>query len=288
MTIPLMRTGTGEPVVLLHPFTLSQHIWAGVVERLAPQHDVLALTLAGHWGAPALGARTIESYADAVAAAMDEAGWASAHIVGNSLGGWVALELARRGRARSVVAIAPAGGWRHISTTSVAMGARFLAYFPLAVAGNLLGERVLRRRLIQRRLLRKLVHDVDAVAPDVALDVLRASTRCGAYLPTLWMALRHGGAARLDEIRVPILLALCAEDRFLPNARYAVFYQRNLPERTEHRMLPGVGHVPALENPRLVADTIAEFVARHRRGWSTTKPVPAQSGTGFISGTGVG
>ena len=42
---------------------------------------------------------------------MDDAGFATAHLVGNSLGGYVALQLAARGRARSVVALAPAGGW---------------------------------------------------------------------------------------------------------------------------------------------------------------------------------
>ena len=48
---------------------------------------------------------------DAVERAMDEAGFETAHMVGNSLGGFVALQLAARGRARSVVAFAPAGGW---------------------------------------------------------------------------------------------------------------------------------------------------------------------------------
>ena len=42
---------------------------------------------------------------------MDEAGFETAHIVGNSLGGYLALQLAARGRAESVVALAPAGGW---------------------------------------------------------------------------------------------------------------------------------------------------------------------------------
>lgn len=42
---------------------------------------------------------------------MDEAGFEPAHIVGNSLGGYIALRLAERGRARTVVALAPAGGW---------------------------------------------------------------------------------------------------------------------------------------------------------------------------------
>jgi pimeloyl-ACP methyl ester carboxylesterase len=42
---------------------------------------------------------------------MDAAGWDTAHLVGSSLGGWTAMELARRGRGRSVVAFSPAGGW---------------------------------------------------------------------------------------------------------------------------------------------------------------------------------
>jgi pimeloyl-ACP methyl ester carboxylesterase len=46
---------------------------------------------------------------DAVARDMDAAGFASAHLVGNSLGGWIALELAKRGRARTVVALSSQG-----------------------------------------------------------------------------------------------------------------------------------------------------------------------------------
>ena len=73
---------------------------------------MLAPTLPGHAGGPPLaGEVTARLLADAVERAMDEAGFGTAHIVGNSLGGYVALQLAARGRAESVVALAPAGGW---------------------------------------------------------------------------------------------------------------------------------------------------------------------------------
>ena len=73
---------------------------------------MLAPTLAGHAGGPAIeGEVTDAAIADAVERAMDEAGFETAHLVGNSLGGYIALQLAARGRARSVVALAPAGGW---------------------------------------------------------------------------------------------------------------------------------------------------------------------------------
>ena len=79
---------------------------------LEREHDVLAPTLTGHVGGPPIAGEVTDALlADGVERAMDEAGFETAHIVGNSLGGFVALQLAARGRAASVVALAPAGGW---------------------------------------------------------------------------------------------------------------------------------------------------------------------------------
>jgi pimeloyl-ACP methyl ester carboxylesterase len=73
---------------------------------------VLAVALPGHAAGPALGDVISDAtLPDAVERAMDAAGFETAHTVGNSLGGFVALQLAARGRAMSVVALAPAGGW---------------------------------------------------------------------------------------------------------------------------------------------------------------------------------
>ena len=72
---------------------------------------MLAPTLAGHAGGPPVSDLHPGTLADGVERAMDEAGFETAHVAGNSLGGNVALQLAARGRARSVVALAPAGGW---------------------------------------------------------------------------------------------------------------------------------------------------------------------------------
>ena len=62
---------------------------------------------------------------------MDALGWDTAHIVGNSLGGWVAFELERRGRARTLTGIAPAGGWRHFTPAKFEIVGKFLAGLPL-------------------------------------------------------------------------------------------------------------------------------------------------------------
>ncbi|HEY5188071.1 MAG TPA: alpha/beta fold hydrolase, partial [Solirubrobacteraceae bacterium] len=109
---PGHRGGSGSPLVCLHGLSDTWRSWELVLPALERHHDVLAVTLAGHAGGPAIDGEITEStLAAAVEAAMDAAGFETAHIVGNSLGGYVSLQLAARGRARTVVAFAPGGGW---------------------------------------------------------------------------------------------------------------------------------------------------------------------------------
>jgi pimeloyl-ACP methyl ester carboxylesterase len=106
------RGGAGEPLVLLHGFTDTWRTWDLVLGALEAGHQVLAVTLAGHAGGPEInGELSDDTLVVAVERAMDAAGFETAHVAGNSLGGYIALRLAARGRARTVVALAPAGGW---------------------------------------------------------------------------------------------------------------------------------------------------------------------------------
>ena len=109
---PSHRGGSGPPMVCLHGFTDTWRTWELVLPALERHHDVLAPTLAGHAGGPPIAGEVSDAaIADAVERAMDEAGFETAHVVGNSLGGYIAMQLAARGRAETVVALAPAGGW---------------------------------------------------------------------------------------------------------------------------------------------------------------------------------
>src|ERR1700684_1366639 len=110
----LYRAGSGEPLVLLHGFTGAWHHWRPLLGELAARYEVIAPTLAGHDGGPPFPIdlpMTFAAAADSIESHLDELGVGTAHVVGNSMGGGLALELAKRGRARSVVALAPAGGW---------------------------------------------------------------------------------------------------------------------------------------------------------------------------------
>ena len=103
-----------EPLVLIHGFSGIPAMWEPMLPALQERFDVRPLGLAGHFGCSPFseGAEIgAKSLFDALERDMDEAGFETAHICGNSLGGWAALELANRGRARSCVPISPAGGW---------------------------------------------------------------------------------------------------------------------------------------------------------------------------------
>src|SRR5690606_29670067 len=107
--------GTGEPLVCLHGITDSPRAWDAVTPALAVHHEVRAMALAGHAGGPVLPPGvypSVPALVDDLERRMDRDGITRAHLVGNSLGGLLALHLACRGRAVSVVAFSPGGGWK--------------------------------------------------------------------------------------------------------------------------------------------------------------------------------
>jgi pimeloyl-ACP methyl ester carboxylesterase len=98
--------------VLLHGLGLSWRSWQPVLDALEDRHDVVAIDLPGFGESPPLPdgvAPTPGRLADAVESELDRLGLDAPALVGNSLGGWVALELARRGRAARAVVISPSG-----------------------------------------------------------------------------------------------------------------------------------------------------------------------------------
>ena len=109
-----MRGGSGEPLLLIHPLGGELVVWEPVFERLAAERDVIAVDMPGFGASPPLPAGvepTPQALAAALAAQLDALGIERAHLAGNSLGGWVALELAKLGRARSVTGLCTAGFW---------------------------------------------------------------------------------------------------------------------------------------------------------------------------------
>jgi pimeloyl-ACP methyl ester carboxylesterase len=104
------RAGSGEPLLLLHGIGSTHDDFVALRPQLDARFRVLAPDLPGHGHSGPLPCRpTIAAIADAVVADLDRMGVDEVHVLGNSIGARIALELAARGRARSVVAISPSG-----------------------------------------------------------------------------------------------------------------------------------------------------------------------------------
>lgn len=258
---PYHRAGQGEPLLLLHPFMLSHDVWADVVPHLSDHFDVVALTLPGHWGGVPLRRRdvSLKGFADRVEEILDELGWETCHIAGNSIGGWLSLELATRGRARSVTAIAPAGGWTKYSLSQIIIGAKFALLVPLVLLGRITGDIGRRLGPLRNLVMRVVSADVAAVPRARADNVVRAASNCPSFLSYLWADLRDGGVQGLDKVTVPVQFVFCAEDWLVPQPRYSRMFTEGLPQAAV-TTLPGVGHVPALESPELVAELIRTHI----------------------------
>jgi pimeloyl-ACP methyl ester carboxylesterase len=106
------HSGSGPPYVLIHGLGGEACVWEPVLAEPERRFDVIAVDLPGFGRSPALAEGTVptpRALAGAVAELLDELGLGAVHAAGNSLGGWVALELARAGRARTVLGVCPAG-----------------------------------------------------------------------------------------------------------------------------------------------------------------------------------
>lgn len=259
------RAGSGEPVLLLHGYTLSHHSWHRVVDNLSRDYHVLAMTMPGHWGGPRLRLRDVgvRGIADGVERELDAIGWGTCHIAGSSLGAEIGFELERRGRARSLAAINPSGGWKQFSYTEFHLGLVFIAQFPLAAAARVFGDRVATREVFQRPIIRNCVKDMTAVAPDDAADTIRAVSRCPIYLPMQLAYLRSGPLTDQDirSVTAPTSLMLSEFDTFLTRDKCMQRLIDELPDHVEQVTLPGVGHIPMLENSEMVADALRAHLA---------------------------
>jgi pimeloyl-ACP methyl ester carboxylesterase len=262
-----IHLGSGEPVLLLHPFLISQLVWQDVAPRLADtgRYEVFAPTMAGHNGGPRAGTWFLSSpmLADHVERQLDELGWSTCHIVGNSLGGWVAFELERRGRARTVTGIAPAGGWHRWSPTKFEVIAKFVGGMPVWVLAHLLGPRLLRLPLSRRIGTLPISGTPDGISERELLAVIDDLKHCPAYFQLLVKSLLMPGLVELAQTDVPTHLVLCEKDRVFPGPRSHRYFKAQLPAETRVTELDGVGHIPMFEAPGRVTEVITGFLDEH-------------------------
>jgi pimeloyl-ACP methyl ester carboxylesterase len=228
-----------------------------------PYFEVIAPTLAGHLGGPPYDEdeNTLAAAGDALERRLDELGVGRARLVGNSLGGALALELAKRGRALSVVALAPGGGWDLSSGEGERLARLFARQRWLAQTFAPIVPVVIKSPLVRRLAMRDVMYRGELVPPADVVQMMHASLGCSLF-PHVLAALHSGGARieGLERVAVPTLIAWPRHDRLLPMSRHANRFRSEIPG-VEFRVLDGVGHVSTWDNPQLVAGLIRDFAA---------------------------
>jgi pimeloyl-ACP methyl ester carboxylesterase len=254
------RDGRGEPLLLIHGLGLAWRCWKPVLPALERAHDVVAVDLPGFGAAPPLDGTgpTVDALADAVEADLAAEGLDGVHLAGNSLGGWIALELARRGRARSVVALAPSGlelPPERAVVISLNEAMRLRAKAAARIAGALASNALSRAAVLGPLRSRPWrVPRADAAAE------IRDFGRCPGFQPTLRWTTGTRTAAGLRDIDVPARICTGTRDVML-GAFTAPRFAESIPQ-ADLVVLRGCGHVPMNDDPAAVAQAIVAVTAR--------------------------
>ncbi|MEV0600099.1 alpha/beta fold hydrolase [Streptomyces sp. NPDC050315] len=259
-TVAYERKGAGEPVVLLHGIGHHYQAWEPVFSVLAASHDVIALDLPGFGASPALPdgvAYDLTTVVPLLTDAFAALGVERPHVVGNSLGGLLALELGLAGAVRSVTALSPAGFWTEAERryafgvlTGMRAGARALPPPVVEVLARSAAGRAALTGSIYARPGRR--------SPAAVAAETRALREAPGFAATLAAGRGPGVLFRHDIPDVPVTIGWGTRDRLLL-PRQGARAKRVIPGARLVR-LPGCGHVPMNDDPALVARVILDTV----------------------------
>jgi pimeloyl-ACP methyl ester carboxylesterase len=267
-----------QPLVLLHGLGMSARVWDDVRPWLARHHEIVTPTLLGHRGgaAPPRRPATVSDLVDGVERELDARGLDRPHVAGNSLGGWIAIELARRGRARTVCAISPAGSWT-AGTPEQTVGVRKIRRLIRAAR---VGRRLplMRSGLVRRVALHDVAEHGDRLTAAQAMNGGEDLLGCIVADDILSTPEQ---IAPLDPLPCPVMLVWAGEDAVLPVTVNGAVARARLPH-ARFLVLPGVGHVPMIDDPRRVAGAILQTTQASRRRSTAASPTVE----GYVSPAG--
>ncbi|MGI8749835.1 MAG: alpha/beta fold hydrolase [Thermoleophilaceae bacterium] len=245
------RAGSGPPLVLIHPLGAHRGVWKPVTPLLAEHHDVIAMDMPGFGESSSLPGEvpaTAANIAAAVRCTLRSMGVEQAHAAGNSLGGWVALELGKTDTALSVTTLCAAGFWHSVLGPRPEV-ARSTARRLLPVLRALLQTSAGRRVALAGA----MAHP-ERVPPADAYELVRAYARAEGFARANH-EMRSALFMGFDEIEVPVTMAWADRDR-------SVYPPEAVPPGVEVRRLRDCGHVPTWDSPEQVAGMIRDGARR--------------------------
>jgi pimeloyl-ACP methyl ester carboxylesterase len=272
-TLAFDRTGTGDPLVLLHGIGLSRGSWDPVVPALAQRFEVIAVDLPGFGDSPPL-PPGVEPHpaalARAVAELLDELRISAPHLAGNSLGGWVALELAALRPLATVTLLSPAGLWRHNTPLycRVSLRAtRWLCRHAAAGLDPLVGSRPGRALAFSQILGRPT-----RMTPGQARAAIHVMGTCPGFDPVLRATARRRYRSSGRPVQAPVTVAFGRRDRIL--LKHQSRHLDELPAGSRVAPLPRCGHVPMTDDPAAVAALVTSAALGGARRQPTSTPPP--------------
>jgi pimeloyl-ACP methyl ester carboxylesterase len=250
-------------MLLIHGFTDTWTTWKPVLAGLEARHEVFAPTLPGHHGAEtvARGTRVQDTlFADALERHLDDLGIERAHIAGNSLGGWLALVLAARGRALSVCGICPAGGWYPGTPEDRALTRYFRSTSLLMRTGDWWIDLVASRPRLRRLGLREVVARPDRFSASDARQMFEGASGCQVLHEVIAEEDEMVMFGDLGPIDCPVRILYGTKDRLI---RWPDYYPRlhALLPGAEFVALEGLGHIPMWDDPDAVVERVLEVTA---------------------------
>lgn len=260
MALAVDRHGSGEPLLLVHGVGTTRAVWRHAIPHLARERLAITVDLPGFGDSPPAGPGfPLDGVADAVADDAIDPADAPVDLLGASLGGAVAVTLARRrpDLVRRLILLAPAGFSPRPGVVATPLG--------LAAAGfmrtrRLIGAPLAGNALARRALLWGAVHDGGRLTPEDAREMIGASAGAKRVRQAVEEVVALDLRPALAELSVPLGLVWGESDRVVP--RSALDEILELRPRTPVETIPEAGHVPQIERPAGFAAAIERLLAR--------------------------
>lgn len=249
------RVGSGDPLLLIHGMGSSHDAWKLITPALSQKFEVIIIDLPGHGNSKLPGGTRMDphSLGNMVTEQMLTWGYEKFHVAGNSLGGWIALEMASASPqvVQSVTALAPAGLWLVPETKRKSLGAmsRYMASTTHPLAPQLL------KYTWARKIGFSMVSPQwESLPLEVCIDAARAMGRSSGYFPA-WDAMLGLRFDKEISHEIPVTIVFGDTDNTLP-ARYS--QERSLvPAHSRWVVLPESGHAPMWDRPK---EVVAEII----------------------------
>jgi len=251
MTLAYDRAGTGQPLVLVHGIGSRRGVWKPVVPLLTGERDVLCVDLPGFGESPILPddeVPTVQALARALVRWWEELGLERPHVGGNSLGGGIALELARMGAVSSATALSPIGFWSEAESRYGRTMLRVTHFAATRLGGPM--SRLVRSPAGRQATIGLMYGRPRKRDGEEAVEDLMQLARAPGWQATLPIS-REYVFAHGAELHGPVTIGWGTRDRLLI-PRQAQRARALLP-RARHVPLPACGHIPMSDDPEGVA-----------------------------------